>query len=457
MPSLHPLEDIAISFPEGVYSDVRLERTADHRIILRDGSLDEVVSKVETGALLRVLKDGRWYIASTTDLDRLDEALAELAASDALSASSMPSGLEGLEIIQEAVWAFDDERIDSVPMSEKLALLHSHAEGLKRPSIRTWMARWIDQHRDRRFVSSMGANVRHDYQECGFILSFSMAHGDSTASERYSEAGHRFGALKSDQTAHGSALAKFLDKCERFVADAVPVEAGPATVIMAPEVAGVFAHESFGHKSEADFMLGDPAMLDEWKMGTTVASDIVSIADTGGVFGSGYMPFDDEGRRTTTTRLIENGKLTGRLHNGMTAAALGETPTGNARAISFRFEPIVRMTTTTIAAGTSTKAELFEGVADGYFIETVKHGSGMSTFTIAPGLCWRIRDGRIAEPVRVAVMTGTVFETLGEIDGLSDEVETPFMVGGGCGKMEQWPLSVSFGGPFVRVQRMNLA
>jgi TldD protein len=81
----------------------------------------------------------------------------------------------------------------------------------------------------------------------------------------------------------------------------------------------------------------------------------------------------------------------------------------------------------------------------------------MSTFTIAPGLCWRIRDGRIAEPVRVAVMTGTVFETLGEIDGLSDEVETPFMVGGGCGKMEQWPLSVSFGGPFVRVQRMNLA
>ena len=55
-------------------------------------------------------------------------------------------------------------------------------------------------------------------------------------------------------------------------------------------------------------------------------------------------------------------------------------------------------------------------------------------------------------PVRIAVMTGTVFETMGEIDGLSDEVEVPFLVGGGCGKMEQWPLSVGFGAPRPRSQ-----
>ena len=115
------------------------------------------------------------------------------------------------------------------------------------------------------------------------------------------------------------------------------------------------------------------------------------------------------------------------------------------------------MTNTMFEAGSTTKAELFAAVDDGYFIETVRHGSGMSTFTIAPGLCWRIRDGELHEPVRIAVMTGTVFETMGEIDGLSDEVEVPFLVGGGCGKMEQWPLSVGFGGPHVRVRRMNLA
>ena len=52
----------------------------------------------------------------------------------------------------------------------------------------------------------------------------------------------------------------------------------------------------------------------------------------------------------------------------------------------------------------------------------------MSTFTLAPGLAWRIRNGELAEPVRVAVVTGTVFETLGEIDGLSEAFDMPFMV-----------------------------
>ena len=42
-------------------------------------------------------------------------------------------------------------------------------------------------------------------------------------------------------------------------------------------------------------MLGDPAMMEEWKIGTRVAADGVSITDGGHGFGSGYMPFDDEG------------------------------------------------------------------------------------------------------------------------------------------------------------------
>jgi TldD protein len=457
MSQLHPLADVSFRFPDGVYADVRLERTIDHKITLRDGVLDDVQTQVEMGALIRVLKHGRWSFASTTDLDGIEETLAELAASDTLPPSSVSAGVDRLEIHQDTVWVFDDERIDAVPLSTKLELLKTHTVRLDRSSIATWTARWIDQHRDRRFVSSRGADVQHDYAECGYILNFSMAEGENTVQERCSEAAHRFSEMEADIAVHGERIEQMLDKSERFLSDAVAVEPGVATVILSPEVAGVFAHESFGHKSEADFMLGDPAMLDAWKIGTPVGSPILSIVDTGRPLGSGYMPYDDEGQPSGETHLIQNGVLTGRLHNALTSSVLDEAPTANARAISFRYEPIVRMTTTTIAPGQESRESLFAGVEDGYFIETVKHGSGMSTFTIAPGLCWRIRNGKSAEPVRIAVLTGTVFETLGEIDGLSDEVEVPFLVGGGCGKMEQWPLSVGFGGPYVRVKRMNLA
>ncbi|WP_276318583.1 hypothetical protein [Marinitoga lauensis] len=40
--------------------------------------------------------------------------------------------------------------------------------------------------------------------------------------------------------------------------------------MLSPEAAGVFAHESFGHKSEADFMIGDEKMKEEWQIGKKV-------------------------------------------------------------------------------------------------------------------------------------------------------------------------------------------
>jgi TldD protein len=326
-----------------------------------------------------------------------------------------------------------------------------------RSSIRTWNARWLDQHRDRRFVSSRGADVSHDYQECGIILGFTMGDAATAVQESFRASNHRLMELMDEVPRLKQDLDAHLDRCEQFALEAEPVEAGEATVVLSPQAAGIFAHESFGHKSEADTMLGDPQMLEDWAMGSQVASEGVSIMDGGTDLGSGYMPYDDEGQKTSLTHLIKDGRLTGRLHNALTAAALDEPLTGNARAISFRFEPIVRMTTTTFGPGHLSKDELFAGVKDGYFIETVRHGSGMSTFTIAPGLAWRIRDGQVAEPVRIAVMTGTVFQTLREIDALSDEVEIPFLVGGGCGKLDQWPLSVGFGGPYVRVKRMGVS
>jgi TldD protein len=46
------------------------------------------------------------------------------------------------------------------------------------------------------------------------------------------------------------------------------------------------------------------------------------------------------------------------------------------------------MTTTYILPGSQTKEELFSEIQDGFYIETIKHGSGLSMFTIA--LLWLI-------------------------------------------------------------------
>lgn len=63
-----------------------------------------------------------------------------------------------------------------------------------------------------------------------------------------------------------------------FMRTSVPVTPGKYSVVLSPEAAGVFAHESFGHKSESDFMLSDKSMRDELQLGKTVGSPILSIA-----------------------------------------------------------------------------------------------------------------------------------------------------------------------------------
>lgn len=450
---MSPLSVPPIVFPKGVYADVRIERVASTTIRIQDGHLEEISEHTVMGAMLRVLRDGLWYCASTTDLDDLSGQLEQLANSPALGGQASGDVALFLQAHQASVRRYDDDRIDAVDVADKLALLKGRTSLLQRPMIRSWTAMHSDEHVDKRFYSSKGADISFDRQSVGFLYAFTVAAGEQTLTERFSVGAERFAALHG----HDADLVEAVERAEQFVQSAEPIQPGEYTVIMAPSVAGVFAHESFGHKSEADFMLGDESMLESWPIGKSVGAPLLSIIDDGSVMGRGYVPFDDEGQPAKCTHLIENGVLRGRLHSAPTAAALDEATTGNARAMSFLFEPIVRMTNTWIAPGTLTKDELFAGVEDGYFIETVKHGSGMSTFTMAPSLAWKIEQGKITKPVRISVATGTVFDTLQEIDGVSDTLELEWSTAGGCGKMEQFPLPVGLGGPYVRVRRLHLS
>ena len=130
--------------------------------------------------------------------------------------------------------------------------------------------------------------------------------------------------------------------------------------------------------------------------------------------------------------------------------------TGNARAVNFEFEPIVRMTTTYIEPGSLSFDDLLQHVKKGVYIETVKHGSGMSTFTLAPCRAYLIEGGKITKRLKISFVSGTVFQTLNDIDGVSDKLKLGAPILGGCGKMEQRSLPVGWGGPYVRVKSLDV-
>ena len=349
--------------------------------------------------------------------------------------------------------SFKDSSVRNIPLKEKQELLLSYLPLLSEDSCVTMPeGTYLDRNSMFHFQSSLGADITYDYQTCGVSFSCSMAEGEKKFNGSWQKGGTRFDELRGLEAEIRAAVAEQT----AFLRTSVPVNPGKYPVVLSPEAAGVFAHESFGHKSESDFMLSDESMKDEWQLGKAIGSSILSIVDFGGVSGSGFVPYDDEGSKARKNYLIKNGVLTGRLHSAQTAAALEEALTGNARAVDCTFEPIVRMTTTYIEGGDLDFDQLIAPIKEGYFIKTIRHGSGMSTFTIAPSLAYEIVDGKLGRPVQISVLTGTVFETLGLIDGLTKDVKLLSFVTGGCGKMEQMNLPVGFGGPYVRVSSMNI-
>ena len=443
-----------IQFRDGFYADVRTEDRSRTTITYKSGALEEMKTRVERRAFIRVYDGKMWYYSSVTDLAHLQKTLDGLydAATPNADIQNDPV-VRRFERNRDTLLSFADSSVRDIPSKDKQALLLSYLPLLSEDSCVTMpRGTYLDRNSLFRFRSSLGADITYDYQTCGLSFSCDMTEGEKKFSGHWQKGATRFDELKGLDDEIRAAMAEQT----AFMRNSVPVTPGKYPVVLSPEAAGVFAHESFGHKSESDFMLSDETMRDEWQLGKTFGSPILSIAECGSVPGCGYVPYDDEGTKARKNYLIKDGKLVGRLHNAQTAAVLDEPTTGNARAIDCTFEPIVRMTTTYIEGGDMDFDELIAPIKKGYFIKTIKHGSGMSTFTIAPNLAYEITDGKLGRPVQISVITGSVFETLGLIDGLTRDVKLLSFVTGGCGKMEQMGLPVGFGGPYVRVSSMNV-
>jgi len=441
------------NYPKGLYIDVRIENRFTTRITYRNHELQEQKVRSNVGAFIRVFDGTRWYYASLTDLSKIQNqinTLAEMAKpnDDILNHPYVKK----YEVHNEELIQYKKDSLKEVPLEKKDALVKKVSNLCKHEVIKMTNVFYVDDVTIKEIYTSKGANIKFDKQTCGIGMQMQCAFEGNKNDFSSSAASVYFHELEAELPHYE----KEVEKNIHFIENAIAFEPGEFPVLMGPLATGVFTHESFGHKSESDFMVGDEAMRKEWVIGKEVGQPLLNIIDDGTVLGNGYVPFDDEGTKGSKTHIITDGILTDRLHSVATAAALEESPTGNARSINFEFEPIVRMTTTYIDKGTTPLKDIIKSIDYGVFVDTIKHGSGMSTFTIAPSRAYLIENGEITTPVKLSVVTGNVFETLHLVDAVSKEFELLSFVGGGCGKMEQFPLPVGFGGPYTLVRKLNV-
>jgi TldD protein len=218
--------------------------------------------------------------------------------------------------------------------------------------------------------------------------------------------------------------------------DSVAAPAGEMPVVLGPGWPGVLLHEAVGHGLEGDFNRKGTSAF-SGRIGERVAAAGVTVVDDGAMDQRrGSLTIDDEGTPTRRTCLIEDGILTGYLQDRLNARLMGMEPTGNGRRESFAHAPMPRMTNTFMLAGKDDPAELVSRVKDGIYAKSFGGGQVDITsgkFVFGCTEAYRIRGGKIAEPIKGATLIGDGPTVLTRVKGIGNDLALDEGIGV-CGK-----------------------
>ncbi len=431
------------------YIEAHLEESQSSHITYRGRELESIGRTTTIGGNVRALVRGGWGFVSFNDLNELEDGV-ELAVKQAQLVGSQESQLADVEPVVDAVSTEIDKNPVFIPLAEKKQLLGEYNDIIWRiPGIQTSGIGYSDSHKKVIFASSSGSYIEQERADISLRL---MA--VATRDGEVQQAGLSLGSRGDFSLIKG--LHQPIKRMARHAVEllsAPQVKGGEYTVVLDPVLAGVFAHEAFGHLSESDFVYENDYLREIMMLGRRFGSTELNIIDSAVMPGlRGSYKYDDEGVPATKTYLIREGKLVGRLHSRETAAKMKEKPTGNARAISYRYPPIVRMTNTYIEPRAVSFEDMIGDIKEGVYVKNWYGGTtSMEMFTFSAGEAYMIRNGKLAEPLRPVMLTGNVFTTLNNIDAIGNDLE--MNQGGGCGKGEQMPLPVSNGSPHIRIRK----
>lgn len=434
------------------FLSIRIEKSEGSNIVIKNQQTENLSEGISLGGQVRSCYKGGWGFATFNDISQLQQRLED-AISDARLIGDDKTILAYVPPIETSVHLpLTGSNPRLIPLKEKKRLCDRYHDLMKEyhPLITSSLVSYSDSQQRVILATSEGSMIEQSWIDCEMRFSAIAKNGDMVQTGRETT-GTRRGF---EDLVNLDSIVLNASKRAVNALNYPTVKGGTYTVVIDPILTGLFVHEAFGHLSEADMAYENPDLLEVMTMGRKFGGDFLQIFDGAMPFGHrGSYYYDDEGTPATTTQLIKDGVLVGRLHSRETAGKLGEKPTGNARCLNYHYPPIVRMTNTWIGRGNTPVADLFtnikEGVYAGNWIGGMTNGE---MFTFTAGEAWMIRDGHIAEPVKNVTLSGNVFKTLANIEAIGDDFY--WDESGGCGKGGQSGLPVGCGGPSLRINNV---
>jgi TldD protein len=459
------------------YADARFVQSRHQDLSVKQGRLDGLEEDSTAGVGVRVLVDGAWGFACTSNPT---DAAVTRAGREAVAVARASARTQRLPVtLGTPVASRGNYRgpceMDpfTVSLEDKLQLLLEADEALRgEPDIRVSSASAECTHWVKHFVSSEGSEVEQEAWETGAGIECSaVLDGDMQKRSFPNSFGRQVGQ-GGWELVRGMAL---VDNAPRIAAEACallraePCPSGRTTVILDASQVGLQVHESCGHPTELDRVYGmeaayagtsfmTPELLGELRYG----SDLVTIVADATVAGAlGTFGWDDEGVPAQRVKLVDRGRFTGYLTSRETAARLDRSASmGAMRADGWSRIPLIRMTNINLLPGESSLEEMISGTDQGIFMSTNRSWSiddRRLNFQFGTELAYEVRGGKLGRMLKNANYAGITPEFWNSCDavGNADEWRMWGLINCGKGQPGQ-TMRVGHGAPPARFTNVQV-
>lgn len=366
------------------FAEVRFENNVENNILLRNGIVEGIALSSTKGIGIRVLVDGALGFSSTNMLNtenirRTIRDAIKLAKASAITRKQPIKFSEEktVKTVWNAPWKIN---FADVSVEEKINLLQEMDRAIvsKEGDVK-FPSRFIsysDKITTKYYANSEGTEIRSEVPRVNMFYVISAFESSKGVVQRTNQFGSSGGW---EQIKKWNAIEKIDEESltlKRILLESKAINKQHMDVILGSEVVGLICHESSGHPSEADRILGregaqaGESYLTLDKIGTQIGSKHVTIIEDPTLPESyGFYLYDDEGVQARKRYLVKEGIINELLTNRETAAILGTKSNGSARAMDYNYEPIIRMSNTFFQPGDYSFEELVEDVKLGIYVK----------------------------------------------------------------------------------------
>lgn len=438
------------------YSDVRIVDKQNEFLMVKNDLVESLKNRTTYGFGVRVLVDGAWGFSSSSILSddavkRVVRRAIEIAKASALAQTYKVNlgpavTSQGVYTTPVSIDPFD------VSQDEKLAVLFAADAALNaEPGIKVRSAQLNFQKEHKFFANSEGALTEQTLIETGAGIT-AWAVGDGEVQVRSYP--NSFGRNQvtggweviADWDLPGNAPRVASEAMALLSADPCP-KGIVSDIIIGGSQLGLQIHESCGHPTELDRVLGSEISLAGGSFLTTeklgnfrYGSDVVNLtADSVRPFGLGTFGWDDEGVPAQSSYLVKEGQFVGYLMSRETATQIGRTSNGCARAMDWSRIPMVRMVNVNLEPGTWTLDDLIADTEDGIYMDTNRSWSiddQRYNFQFGTEIGYEIKNGKLGRLLRNVTYTGITPEFWNSCDAVCNQDHWEMWGTPNCGKGE---------------------